>query len=73
MKIYSRQELNNYNLSLTYDDISLVPTEISRIKTRTEPETKTYFLGEDLSLPVLSSPMDSVTGIQMAQVLGELG
>ncbi len=73
MKIYSRNELNNYHLSLTYDDISLVPAEISRIKTRVEPDTKINFLGEDLSLPVLSSPMDSVTGNEMAQVLGELG
>lgn len=72
MKIYSKQELNNYDLSLTYDDISLVPTEVSGIKSRTIAETKTSFLGLDLGLPVISSPMDSVTGISMAEELDYL-
>ncbi len=73
MKIYSKIELNNYDLSLTYDDISLVPCEISRIKTRTEAKINSEFLGMKLSLPVLSSPMDSVTGVLMAQALDKLG
>ena len=32
MKIYTKSLLNNYEQSLTYDDISLIPTEVSRIK-----------------------------------------
>lgn len=73
MKIYSKSELNEYHQSLTYDDISLIPTEVSRVKSRTEAATNCKFLGINMSLPVLSSPMDTVTGLEMAQALGELG
>ena len=73
MKIYSKKNLNEYDFSLTYDDISLVPTEVSRIKSRTEASTRCSFLGFELGLPVISSPMDSVTGIDMAKELTSLG
>lgn len=73
MKIYNKNELNNYSLSLTYDDISLVPTEVSKIKSRTDATTNTTFLNRKLSLPVLSSPMDTVTGLEMAKELTNLG
>ena len=73
MKIYSKKELNEYHQSLTYDDISLVPTEVSRIKSRTEASTKHNFLGLELTVPVVSSPMDTVTGVDMAKALSELG
>ena len=73
MKVYTKQALNDFNQSLTYDDISLIPTEISRIKTRTEAITTCNFLGLDLTLPVVSSPMDTVTGIEMAKALTDLG
>ncbi len=73
MKIYSKADLNNYSLSLTYDDISLVPTQISQIKSRVEANTQTNFINLELSLPVLSSPMDTVTGIEMAKALDSMG
>jgi len=73
MKVYTKQELNEYNQSLTYDDISLIPTQISRIKSRTEASTNFSFLGLELAVPVISSPMDSVTGIDMAKELSRLG
>jgi len=73
MKIYSKETLNDHELSLTYDDISLVPSEVSRIKSRKEANTETVFLEHDLLLPVLSSPMDSVTGVLMAESLHDLG
>lgn len=73
MKIFSKEMLNNHELSLTYDDISLVPCEVSRIKSRKEANTETEFLDQPMLLPVLSSPMDSVTGIQMAESLHDLG
>ncbi len=62
MKIHTKKTLNEYQQSLTYDDISLIPTEVSRIKSRREADTSCEFLGEKLSLPVLSSPMESVYG-----------
>ncbi|MDT3696137.1 MAG: guanosine monophosphate reductase [Ignavibacterium sp.] len=73
MKVYSKTELNSYSQSLTYDDISLIPTQISRIKSRTEASTNCNFLGLKLTVPVISSPMDSVTGIEMAKELTKLG
>lgn len=73
MKVYTKKELNDYFLSLTYDDISLIPTEVSQIKSRTETTTTCSFLGLNLSLPIISSPMDSVTGIEMAKTLSSLG
>jgi len=73
MKLYSKEDLNKYYQSLTYDDISLVPTEISRIKSRKETDTSCEFLDEQLSLPIISSPMESVTGLEMANELIKLG
>ena len=73
MKIYSKSLLNKYSQSLTYDDISLIPTEISRIKSRAETKINCEFLDLNLSLPVISSPMDTVTGIEMAKALTEQG
>jgi IMP dehydrogenase len=73
MKIYNNSELNEYFQSLTYDDISLVPTEVSRIRSRKEAVTSCGFLNEKLSLPVISSPMESVTGLEMAKELTNLG
>ena len=73
MKIYSKKELSNHDLSLTYDDISLVPCEVSRIGSRKETSTSVEFLGRKMSLPVISSPMDSVTGVAMAEALDDMG
>lgn len=73
MKVYTKQELNAFKHSLTYDDISLIPTQVSRIKSRTEASTNCSFLGLKLNVPVISSPMDSVTGIEMAKELTNLG
>ncbi len=72
MKIYSKTQLTEHHQSLTYDDISLIPTEISRIRSRTETITATEFLGMNLALPVVSSPMDTVTGLEMAKELTKL-
>ena len=73
MKVYTKIELNEFNQSLTYDDISLIPTQVSRIKSRTQAATNCTFLGMKLNVPVISSPMDSVTGIEMAKALTSCG
>ena len=73
MKIYTKKELNEYQQSLTYDDISLIPTKISEIRSRSEAKTSCNFLGMNLSLPVVSSPMETVTGLTMAKELTTLG
>jgi len=73
MRIYSKSELNEYAQSLTYDDVSFIPAEVSRIRSRKEADTSCQFLDEKLALPVISSPMESVTGITMAKELSHLG
>lgn len=73
MKVYTKRTLNDFHQSLTYDDISLIPTEVSRVKSRTEASTNCSFLGLNLALPVTSSPMDTVTGLDMARALAGLG
>ena len=73
MKVYNKKSLNEYHQSLTYDDISLIPTEVSRIKTRKEVNTAAEFLGNKLTIPLVSSPMESVTGIEMAKELSSMG
>lgn len=73
MKIFSKEKLNSYDLSLTYDDISLVPCDISEIKSRKDVNTVTNFLEKKMLIPILSSPMDSVTGVEMAETLHDLG
>ena len=73
MKVYSKKELNEYYQSLTYDDISLIPTQVSEIRSRNEAKTNCNFLGLNFSLPVISSPMETVTGLSMAQELSKLG
>jgi len=73
MKVYTKAELNEYSLSLTYDDISLIPHEVSEIKSRSEVRTDTKFLERKMNVPVVSSPMDTVTGIDMAKTLKEMG
>jgi len=73
MKVYSKKDLSEYLQSLTYDDVSLIPTKVSRVKSRTETSTQCSFLNVKLELPVISSPMDTVTGLEMARELSRLG
>jgi IMP dehydrogenase len=73
MKVYTKKDLNEFLQSLTYDDVSLIPTRVSRIKSRTETSTNCEFLNIRLNLPVISSPMDTVTGFEMTKELSRLG
>lgn len=73
MKLFSTDDLNDSDYSLTFNDISLVPGQISTLNHRSEADTSTEFLGLKLKLPVISSPMESVTGIEMCTELGRVG
>jgi len=58
---------------ITYDDVLLVP-QYSDIISRREVELTTDFgKGIELSLPIIASPMDTVSEADMAGNLGELG
>jgi len=71
MIIYSKEDLNESKNSLTYNDISLVPAYISEISSRSYIDTSTKFLDRELSIPVLSSPMDSITGPSMVNLFNQ--
>ena len=58
---------------LTYDDVLLVP-QYSDIESRSEVSLATELgRGVDLKLPIISSPMDTVSETDMAGDLGDLG
>ncbi len=58
--------------SFTYDDISLLPNQISEIEHRSECDTSVEFLGIKLNMPVIGSPMNTVVGGKMAKALADL-
>ncbi len=62
-----------FELTYSYDDVLLAPQR-SSIKSRSEVDLKTH-LSKNLSidLPIISSNMDSVTGVTMAISLGKIG
>lgn len=62
----------NY-LALTYDDVLLVP-QYSEIESRNQVDLKNN-LGfyPTLEVPIISAPMDTVTGVEMAVKICELG
>ncbi len=58
--------------SLTYDDVLLVP-QISNIKSRVDVSTKVQLGPFILAKPIISAPMDTVTGETMTRELARLG
>lgn len=58
--------------SFTYDDISLLPNQISEIEHRSECDTSVEFLGIKLGVPIIGSPMNTVVGGKMAKALADL-
>jgi IMP dehydrogenase len=62
-----------FEFTYSYDDVLLAPQR-SSIKSRSEVELKTHLNKNfSINLPIISSNMDSVTGINMAIELGKLG
>lgn len=60
-------------VGITFDDVLLKPKR-SRVKSRKEVDTSTYFSRRiRLNIPVVSSPMDTVTEHSMAIALARLG
>lgn len=58
--------------SLTYDDVLLIPQN-SNIVSRSHVETKIKFGPYTLEKPIISAPMDTVSGEKMARELARLG
>lgn len=60
------------NTAYTYDDIIVLPA-YSDIDSRSEVTIGTIIDGIPLSIPVISSPMDTVTGVDMASWISNQG
>jgi len=58
--------------SLTYDDISLLPNQISGLEHRSDCNASIEFLGIKLAVPVIASPMNTVCGGKMAKSLADM-
>ncbi|MCE1164682.1 MAG: guanosine monophosphate reductase [Bacteroidetes bacterium] len=58
--------------SLTYDDVSLLPDQISEVKHRADCDTSIEFCGVKLAVPIIASPMNTVCGGKMAKALSDL-
>lgn len=58
--------------SLSFDDVLLVPQK-SDIESRSEVDTSSMIGEHKFRLPIISSPMDTVTGEDMAFAMGEAG
>ena len=56
----------------SFDDVMLVPA-YSEIKSRSEPDTSSYIAGIKADIPVISSPMDTVTGPEMSMAMSSNG
>jgi IMP dehydrogenase len=59
--------------SLTYDDVSLLPNQISEVEHRSDCDTSVNFCGIKLNVPIIASPMNTVCGGRMAKALSGLG
>lgn len=62
----------NIRLGLTFDDVLLVPAESDVLPSQADTATR-LTRGISLSIPILSSAMDTVTEADMAIVMAQLG
>ena len=58
--------------SVTYDDLLLVP-QYSDIESREEVDISSFLGYHELKLPILASPMDTVSGYEMAMAMSQAG
>lgn len=65
--------MNDIPLALTYDDVLLVP-KYSRVFSRNQVSLKTKITPNiEISLPLISINMESVTGVEMAKAMSKAG
>lgn len=58
--------------AITFEDVLLVP-QFTDIKSRADVNLSVKMFGKEFKLPILSSPMDTITGSEMCNSMTELG
>ncbi len=58
------RKLDNLKLAFTFDDVALIPQH-SNVRSRKDPSVETTLAGFDYGIPVVSAPMNTVTGVSM--------
>jgi IMP dehydrogenase/GMP reductase len=61
------------NKWLTYDQVSLIPTQVSTLLHRKEADTSVQFGPAKLRVPIIAAPMPDVSNGEMADKLWDLG
>ena len=64
--------MSDFPMTMSFDDVLLVP-RISDIKTRKDISLSSSIADKTFSLPVISSPMDTITGCDMAVTMNAQG
>lgn len=59
--------------SLTYDDVLLVPQANTKIGSRKETDLSVQFGPFTLSKPIVTAPMDTISGEKMARLMHKIG
>ena len=58
--------------ALCFDDVLIVP-QYSEVESRRDIDISTCIGDKKLEIPIISSPMDTVTGARMATAMSSLG
>ena len=58
--------------AVTYDDMLMVP-QYSDITSRNEVDIKSYLGDREFSIPIIASPMDTISETEMAHAMGNMG
>lgn len=59
--------------SLTYDDVLLVPQSLTKVDSRKETNVSVKFGPFKLKKPIVTAPMDTISGEKMAHLMHHLG
>ena len=64
--------MNDFSLAMSFDDVLLVPRK-SSVSSRANVDISSSIADNEFTLPIISSPMDTVTGQSMAKTMHKQG
>src|SRR5690606_32812685 len=70
---FTWKDIPNRDKALTFDDVLLVPNK-SDVRSRKDPDLSTRFTKNlNIKIPIMSSNMDTITELEMAKAMNDLG